>query len=42
LLVKIGARVRNIRRVHGDHNTDCRIDAMGAMQLKPVFVWKVQ
>jgi len=39
-VVKIGTRVRNIRLVEGDHNIDCRIDGIGAMQLKSAFVKK--
>lgn len=38
--VKVGTRVKNIRLVEGDHNIDCRIDGIGAMQLKSEFVKK--
>src|SRR5690606_765418 len=34
LVVKVGTRVKNIRLVEGDHDIDCRIDGIGAMQLK--------
>lgn len=39
-VVKVGTKVRNIRLVEGDHNIDCRIDGIGAMQLKSEFVKK--
>ncbi len=39
-VVKGGTKVRNIRLVGGDHNIDCRIDGIGAMQLKSEFVRK--
>jgi protein PhnA len=40
LVVKVGTKVKNIRLVDGDHNIDCRIDGVGAMQLKSEFVKK--
>ncbi len=40
LVVKGGTKVKNIRLVDGDHNIDCRIDGIGAMQLKSEFVRK--
>lgn len=40
LVVKIGTKVKNIRLVDGDHNIDCKIDGIGAMQLKSEFVKK--
>lgn len=40
LIVKVGTRVKNIRLVEGDHDIDCRIDGIGAMQLKSGFVKK--
>ena len=39
-VVKVGTKVKNIRLVDGDHNIDCRIDGVGAMQLKSEFVKK--
>lgn len=39
-VVKVGTRVKNIRLVEGDHDIDCRIDGIGAMQLKSAFVRK--
>lgn len=39
-VVKVGTKVRNIRLVDGDHDIDCRIDGIGAMQLKSEFVKK--
>lgn len=41
LVVKIGTKVKNIRLVEGDHDIDCKIDGIGAMQLKSEFVKKV-
>jgi protein PhnA len=38
--LKVGAKVKNIRLVEGDHNIDCRIDGFGAMKLKSEFVRK--
>jgi len=40
-VVKVGTKVRNIRLVEGDHDIDCKIDGIGAMQLKSEFVKKV-
>ncbi|MCX7180716.1 MAG: zinc ribbon domain-containing protein YjdM [Proteobacteria bacterium] len=40
LVVKVGTRVKNIRLVEGDHDIDCKIDGIGAMQLKSEFVKK--
>ena len=40
LVVKVGTKVKNIRLVDGDHDIDCRIDGIGAMQLKSQFVKK--
>lgn len=39
-VVKIGTKVKNIRIVEGDHDIDCKIDGIGAMQLKSEFVKK--
>jgi len=38
LVVKIGTKVKNIRLTEGDHNIDCKIPGIGAMQLKSEFV----
>lgn len=40
LVVKMGTKVKNIRLVDGDHDIDCKIDGIGAMQLKSEFVKK--
>ena len=40
LVVKVGTKVKNIRLVDGDHDIDCKIDGIGAMQLKSQFVKK--
>jgi protein PhnA len=39
-VVKVGTKVKNIRLVQGDHNIDCKITGIGAMQLKSEFVKK--
>jgi len=39
-VVKVGTKARNIRIVTGDHDIDCKIDGIGAMQLKSEFVKK--
>ncbi len=39
-VVKVGTKVRNIRLTEGDHDIDCKIDGIGAMQLKSEFVKK--
>ena len=39
-VVKVGTKVKNIRIVEGDHDIDCKIDGIGAMQLKSEFVKK--
>lgn len=43
VVVKVGTKVRNIRLVDGvgDHDIDCKIDGIGAMQLKSSVVKKV-
>lgn len=38
LVVKKGTKVKSIRLVDGDHDIDCKIDGIGAMQLKTEFV----
>lgn len=40
LVVKVGTKVKNIRLVNGDHDIDCKIPGIGAMQLKSEFVRK--
>ncbi len=37
-VVKVGTKVKNIRLIDGDHDVDCKIDGIGAMQLKSEFV----
>lgn len=41
-VVKVGTKVKNIRLVDGDdgHNIACKIDGIGAMNLKSEFVKK--
>ena len=40
LVVKVGTKVSNIRLIDGDHDIDCKIPGIGAMQLKTQFVKK--
>ncbi|MEZ5566427.1 MAG: zinc ribbon domain-containing protein YjdM [Gammaproteobacteria bacterium] len=40
-VVKVGTKVKNIRLVDGDHDIDCKIPGIGAIQLKSRFVKKV-
>jgi len=40
LVVKGGTKVKSIRLVDGDHDIDCKINGIGAMQLKSEFVKK--
>lgn len=40
LVVKGGTKVKNIRLIDGDHDIDCKISGIGAMQLKSEFVKK--
>ncbi|SEK55099.1 phosphonoacetate hydrolase [Carnobacterium iners] len=40
LVVKKGTKVKNIHLVDGDHDIDCKIEGIGAMQLKTEFVKK--
>ncbi|MDF0604923.1 zinc ribbon domain-containing protein YjdM [Neisseriaceae bacterium TC5R-5] len=40
LVVKVGTKVKGIRLVEGDHDIDCKIEGIGAMQLKSEFVKK--
>lgn len=39
-VVKVGTKVKSIKIIDGDHDIDCRIDGIGAMQLKSEFVKK--
>ena len=39
-VVKVGTKIKIIRIVDGDHDIDCKIDGIGAMQLKSEFVKK--
>ena len=42
LVVKIGTKVKGIRLTDGDHDIDCKIKGIGAMQLKSEFVKKTK
>lgn len=41
LVVKVGTKVKSIRLVDGDHDIDCKIPGIGAIQLKSCFVKKI-
>ncbi len=40
-VVKVGTKVKNIRLVDGDHDIDCKVDGVGQMGLKSMFVKKI-
>ena len=40
-VIKVGTKVKSIRLVEGDHDIDCKVDAIGPMKLKSQFVKKV-
>jgi protein PhnA len=40
LVIKVGTKVKILRLIDGDHNIDCKVDGIGAMQLKSEFVKK--
>jgi len=40
-VIKVGTKVKNIRLVEGDHDIDCKVSGIGAMQLKSQFVKKI-
>lgn len=40
-VVKVGTKVKNIRLVEGDHDIDCKIEGIGPMKLKSIFVKKI-
>ncbi|MDO9214843.1 MAG: zinc ribbon domain-containing protein YjdM [Methylococcales bacterium] len=39
-VIKVGTKVKILRLIDGDHDIDCRVDGIGAMQLKSEFVKK--
>ena len=39
-VLKVGTKGRNIRRIEGDHDIDCKVEGVGAMQLKSSVVKK--
>lgn len=39
-IIKVGTKIRNVRIVDGDHNIDCEVDGVGAIQLKSEFLRK--
>jgi hypothetical protein len=41
-VIKMGAKVKNIRLEDSDHDIDCKIDGFGAISLKSEFVKKAR
>ncbi|MGL4687564.1 MAG: zinc ribbon domain-containing protein YjdM [Fusobacteriaceae bacterium] len=41
LVVKGGTKIKNIRIIEGDHDIACKIDGIGAMNLKSEFLKKI-
>ncbi len=39
-IIKVGTKVKILRLVDGDHDVDCKIECIGSMMLKSVFVKK--
>ena len=39
---KVGTKVKILRLVDGDHDIDCKIEGIGSMMLKSVFVKKAE
>lgn len=39
-IIKVGTKIKNVRIVDGDHNIDCKVDGVGAIQLKSEFLRK--
>jgi protein PhnA len=39
-VLKVGTKARNIRRIEGDHDIDCKLDGFGNIQLKSAVVKK--
>ncbi len=39
-VIKQGTKVKNIRLVEGDHDIDCKVEGIGPMQLKSMYVKK--
>ncbi len=41
-ILKVGTKVKILRLVDGDHDIDCKIDGIGSMMLKSIFVKKAE
>jgi protein PhnA len=39
-VLKVGTKVKVLRLVDGDHDIDCKIEGIGSMRLKSIFVKK--
>jgi len=40
-IIKVGTKVKNIRLIDGEHDIDCKVDGIGPMKLKSIFVKKI-
>jgi protein PhnA len=41
-ILKVGTRVKILRLIDDDHNIDCKIEGIGPMKLKSIFVKKAE
>ena len=41
IVIKVGAKVKNIQLADSEYNVDCKITGIGAMKLKSQFVKKI-
>lgn len=41
-IIKVGTKIKILRLVDGDHDIDCKIEGIGSMMLKSVFVKKAE
>ncbi|MGL5123246.1 MAG: zinc ribbon domain-containing protein YjdM [Fusobacteriaceae bacterium] len=41
LVIKCGTKIKNVRIIEGDHDIACKIDGIGAMNLKSEFLKKI-
>jgi protein PhnA len=41
-ILKVGTKVKILRLVDGDHDIDCKIEGIGSMMLKSIFVKKAE
>lgn len=41
-ILKVGTKVKILRLAEGDHDIDCKIEGIGSMMLKSIFVKKAE